>query len=85
MSRTRSTPLERSVITLLGGFNWFKGIPTLALGPGMVHARCFRQCLVISSNGLKPDVVQIISELLYSSLDYSGSLSGQNIFNHTRV
>ena len=37
MSRTRSTALERLVIQLLGGLNRFYGIPTLALGPGMVH------------------------------------------------
>ena len=37
MSRTRSTTLERLVIQLLGGLNRFYGIPTLALGPDMVH------------------------------------------------
>ena len=41
MSRTRSTALERLVITLLGGLNRFYGIPTLALGPGTVHLRYF--------------------------------------------
>ena len=41
MSRTRSTALERLVITLLGGLNRFCGIPTLALGPGTVHLRYF--------------------------------------------
>ena len=41
MSRTRSTALERLVITLLGGLNRFYGIPTLALGPGTVHIRYF--------------------------------------------
>ena len=34
MSRTRSTALERLVMTFLGGLNQFYGIPTLALGPG---------------------------------------------------
>ena len=40
MSRTRSTALERLVITLLeggGGLHRFYWIPILALGPGMVH------------------------------------------------
>ena len=54
MSRTRSTALELLVIILLGSLNSFYGIPTLVLGPGTVHARCFRQCPVISDNGLKP-------------------------------
>ena len=37
MSRIRSTALERSVIILLEGLNRFYGIPTLALGPDVVH------------------------------------------------
>ena len=42
MSHTKSTALERLVIQLLGGLNRFYGIPTLALGLGVVHTRRFR-------------------------------------------
>ena len=72
MSRTRSTALERSVITLLGEgeiLNRFYGIPTLALGPGTVHKCCLRWCAVISINGLNHfltlDVVQVVSESIH--------------------
>ena len=54
MSHIKSTALERLVIHLLGGLNRFYGIPTLALGLGVVHTRRFgkncRIMLDISSN-----------------------------------
>ena len=43
MSHTKSTALERLVMKLLGGLNRFYGIPTLALGLGVVHTRRFRK------------------------------------------
>ena len=52
MSRTRSTALERSVITSLGcgvglvggGLTRFDGIPTFALCPDAVHNHSFKLC-----------------------------------------
>ena len=46
MSHTKSTALEQLVIHLLGGLNRFYGIPTLALGLGVVHTRRFRNRLL---------------------------------------
>ena len=37
MSHTKSIALEQLVIQILGGLNRFYGIPSLALGLGMVH------------------------------------------------
>ena len=51
MSHTKSTALERLVIQLLGGLNRFYGIPTLALGLGVVHTRRFRNA-VFNSNAI---------------------------------
>ena len=46
MSHTKSAALERLVMKLLGGLNRFYGIPTLALGLGVVHTRRFRNRLL---------------------------------------
>ena len=57
MSRARSTALERLVMALLGGLNRFYGIPTLALGPGTVHAHYFLYCLAMLDNSLSSSAI----------------------------
>ena len=50
MSHTKSTALERLVIQLLGGLNRFYGIPTLALGLGVVHTPCIKMMSMLDNN-----------------------------------